>query len=80
MRIEASDEERKSLQDQAVKIWVKAMMSQAGPLLTRPQACGYLNCGEQFVIKSKLPYIKMGNSIRYRLEDLKQFEEENLVR
>lgn len=80
MKIEATEDEARSLQDRAVKEWVRTLMSEGGPLLTRPQTCGYLNVGEQFLIKSKMPYIKMGNSVRYRLTDLKKFEEENLVK
>lgn len=80
MKIEASEEETKNIQSEAVSIWVKELMAQNDPLLTRPQACGYLNVGEQFLIKSKVAYIKMGNSVRYRLSDLKRFEEENLVK
>ena len=80
MRPETTEAESELLKKEAVSQWIKKLMSEGSPLLTRPQACGYLNVGEQFIIKSKLPYIKMGNSIRYRLCDLKQFEEENLVR
>ncbi|WP_411845754.1 hypothetical protein AAFN60_19255 [Roseibacillus persicicus] len=80
MKIEATEDETRSLHDKAVKLWVQELMAEGGPLLTRPQACGYLNVGEQFIIKSEMPYIKMGNSVRYRLSDLKSFEEKNLVK
>lgn len=80
MKFEATAEESDSFKKEAVAIWIKEMMEECGPLLTRPQACGYLNCGEQWIIKSSLPHVRLGNSIRYRLKDLKRFEEENLVK
>ncbi|AIL64731.1 Helix-turn-helix domain protein [Rickettsiales bacterium Ac37b] len=54
-------------------------------LLTRTQAAEYLGCKVSTLAiwkctkRYNLPYVKIGKNVRYRLSDLKEFIEQNIV-
>jgi excisionase family DNA binding protein len=55
-------------------------------LLTRKEAAEYLDCNEHTLAIWKctkrypLPYVKIGKNVRYRLSDLKDFIEKNVIK
>jgi excisionase family DNA binding protein len=54
-------------------------------LLTRKQAAEYLGCKESTLAiwtstkRYPLPYVKIGKNVRYRLSDVMDFIEKNLI-
>ena len=61
----------------------KGKSSPQSPLLTYRQVAKILGIGEQtarrWVSQGKLPYIKLGSCVRFRLSDLGQFVEDHSV-
>jgi excisionase family DNA binding protein len=70
-------------------MWIKMVDNKSKnhpqTLLTRKQAAEYLSCKESTLAiwtstkRYPLPYVKIGKNVRYRLSDVMDFIEKNLI-